>query len=153
MAFASQRFSRGWVCVLFLTGLVWVSHAAAEWEVQTISADKKVVIYADTASIKREGDFVFAWIIYNRSAAAPDGAVSSKALNQYDCTQYRARAWQQSFFDAPMGTGRRLPPRGRSTCETGESSDITMQAQCESPWLPIQRGTTGEDLLRALCVF
>jgi hypothetical protein len=91
--------------------------------------------------------------IYNRSAAAPDGAVSSKALNQYDCTQYRARAWQQSFFDAPMGSGRRLPPRGRSTCETGESLDITMESQCQSPWLPIQRGTTGEDLLRALCVF
>jgi hypothetical protein len=153
MAYATQLLRQSFLCLSFLAGLACVSQAYAEWEVQTISADKKVVIYADTASLKREGDFVFAWIIYNRSAAAPDGAVSSKALNQYDCTQYRARAWQQSFFDAPMGNGRRLPPRGRSTCETGESSDITMQAQCESPWLPIQRGTTGEDLLRALCVF
>jgi hypothetical protein len=153
MAYARNLFRQAFTCFLSVGSLASVSNAQAEWEVQTISADKKVVIYADTASLKREGDFVFAWIIYNRSAAAPDGAVSSKALNQYDCTQYRARAWQQSFFDAPMGTGRRLPPRGRSTCETGESSDITMQAQCESPWLPIQRGTTGEDLLRALCVF
>lgn len=153
MPYATQRFRRAFIHLMLMVGLACSSHAYAEWEVQTISADKKVVIYADTASLKREGDFVFAWIIYNRSAAAPDGAISSKALNQYDCTQYRARAWQQSFFDAPMGTGRRLPPRGRSTCETGESSDISLQSQCESPWLPIQRGTTGEDLLRALCVF
>jgi len=153
MAYATQLLRQSFLCLSLLAGLACVSQAYAEWEVQTISADKKVVIYADTASLKREGDFVFAWIIYNRSAAAPDGAVSSKALNQYDCTQYRARAWQQSFFDAPMGSGRRLPPRGRSTCETGESLDITMESQCQSPWLPIQRGTTGEDLLRALCVF
>ncbi len=153
MAYATQRFRHAFPYLMLVLGLSCASQAHAEWEVQTISADKKVVIYADTASLKREGDFVFAWIIYNRSAAAPDGAISSKALNQYDCTQYRARAWQQSFFDAPMGTGRRLPPRGRSTCETGESLDITLPSQCESPWLPIQRGTTGEDLLRALCVF
>ena len=153
MPYATQRFRQAFIRLMLVVGLACSSNAYAEWDVQTISADKKVVIYADTASLKREGDFVFAWIIYNRSTAAPDGAISSKALNQYDCTQYRARAWQQSFFDAPMGTGRRLPPRGRSTCETGESLDITMQSQCESPWLPIQRGTTGEDLLRALCVF
>ena len=153
MAHATQLLRQSFLCLSLLAGLACVSQAYAEWEVQTISADKKVVIYADTASLKREGDFVFAWIIYNRSAAAPDGAVSSKAMNQYDCTQYRARAWQQSFFDAPMGSGRRLPPRGRSTCETGESLDITMESQCQSPWLPIQRGTTGEDLLRAVCVF
>lgn len=153
MATAKNLVGNACQHVLPVLGLVCASHACAEWEVQTISADKKVVIYADTASLRRQGDFVFAWIIYNRSTTAPDGAVSSKALNQYDCTQYRARAWQQSFYDAPMATGNRLPPRGRSICETSDSLDMSMPSQCETPWLPIQRGTTGEDLLRALCVF
>ena len=153
MAHARQHVRHTLACLLAAVFLAAAHQARADWEVQTISADKNVVIYADTARIKRDGDFVFAWIIYNRSTAAPDGAISSKALNQYDCMQYRARAWQQSFFDGPMGSGRRLPPRGRSTCETGDSLELTLQSQCESAWLPIQRGTTGEDLLRALCVF
>ena len=88
--------------------------AWAAWEVLTISADKQVVIYAETATLRREGDFVFTWVIYNRSTAAPDGSMSSKALNQYDCNQYQARSWEQSFFDAPMATGNRLPGRGRN---------------------------------------
>ena len=134
---------------LFLFG----SQAWAAWEVLTISADKQVVIYAETTTLRREGDFVFTWVVYNRSSAAPDGSMSSKALNQYDCNQYQARSWEQSFYDAPMATGNRLPGRGRNTCEAGDSLDTSTQARCESPWLPVKRGTTGEDLLRALCVF
>ena len=79
--------------------------------------------------------------------------MSSKALNQYDCNQYQARSWEQSFFDAPMATGKRLPGNGRNVCEAGDSLETGTQARCESPWLPVKRGTTGEDLLRALCVF
>jgi hypothetical protein len=134
---------------LFLLG----SRAWAAWEVLTISADKQVVIYAETTTLRREGDFVFTWVVYDRSTAAPDGSMSSKALNQYDCNQYQARSWEQSFFDAPMATGNRLPGRGRNTCEAGDSLETGTQARCESPWLPVKRGTTGEDLLRALCVF
>jgi len=134
---------------LFLFG----SQGWAAWEVLTISADKQVVIYAETTTLRREGDFVFTWVVYNRSTAAPDGSMSSKALNQYDCNQYQARSWEQSFYDAPMATGNRLPGRGRNTCEAGDSLDTSTQARCESPWLPVKRGTTGEDLLRALCVF
>jgi len=132
---------------------LWGSRAWAAWEVLTISADKQVVIYAETTTLRREGDFVFTWVVYNRSTAAPDGSMSSKALNQYDCNQYQARSWEQSFYDAPMATGNRLPGRGRNTCEAGDSLDTSTQARCESPWLPVKRGTTGEDLLRALCVF
>jgi hypothetical protein len=132
---------------------LWGSRAWAAWEVLTISADKQVVIYAETTTLRREGDFVFTWVVYDRSTAAPDGSMSSKALNQYDCNQYQARSWEQSFFDAPMATGNRLPGRGRNTCEAGDSLETGTQARCESPWLPVKRGTTGEDLLRALCVF
>jgi len=139
--------------VLTMALLLCAAKAWAGWEVLTISADKQVVIYADTATLRREGDFVFTWVIYNRSTAAPDGAMSSKALNQYDCNQYQARSWEQSFFDAPMASGKRLPGRGRNTCEASDAADTQTQAHCESPWLPVKRGTTGEDLLRALCVF
>lgn len=132
---------------------LWGSRAWAAWEVLTISADRQVVIYAETTTLRREGDFVFTWVVYDRSTAAPDGSMSSKALNQYDCNQYQARSWEQSFFDAPMATGNRLPGRGRNTCEAGDSLETGTQARCESPWLPVKRGTTGEDLLRALCVF
>ena len=136
------------IALLLSTANVW-----AAWEVLTISADKQVVIYAETTTLRREGDFVFTWVIYNRSTAAPDGSMSSKALNQYDCNQYQARSWEQSFFDAPMATGNRLPGNGRNLCEAGDSLETGTQARCESPWLPVKRGTTGEDLLRALCVF
>ncbi len=136
------------IALLAFTGKLW-----AAWDVLTISADKQVVIYAETTTLRREGDFVFTWVIYNRSTAAPDGAMSSKALNQYDCNQYQARAWGQSFFDAPMASGNRLPGRGRNICEAGDTLDTRVDTRCESPWLPVKRGTTGEDLLRALCVF
>ncbi len=131
----------------------FAAHAWGAWEVLTISADKQVVIYAETTTLRREGDFVFTWVIYNRSSAAQDGSMSSKALNQYDCNQYQARAWEQSFFDAPMAGGNRLPGRGRNVCEASDALETRPQARCEAPWLPVKRGTTGEDLLRALCVF
>jgi len=133
--------------------LVTASQSWPAWEVLSISADKQVAIYGETTTLRREANFVFAWVIYNRSTAAPDGSISSKALNQYDCDQYQARAWEQSFFDAPMATGNRLPGRGRNTCEARDTVETGTQARCESPWLPVKRGTTGEDLLRALCVF
>lgn len=133
--------------------LVAASQAWPAWEVLSISADKQVAIYGETSTLRREANFVFAWVIYNRSTAAPDGSMSSKALNQYDCDQYQARSWEQSFFDAPMATGNRLPGRGRNTCEARDTVETGTQARCESPWLPVKRGTTGEDLLRALCVF
>jgi hypothetical protein len=136
------------IALLLSTAKAW-----AAWDVLTMSADKQVVIYAETTTLRREGDFVFTWVIYNRSTAAPDGSMSSKALNQYDCNQYQARSWEQSFFDAPMATGNRLPGRGRNTCEASDALETSTQARCESPWLPVKRGTTGEDLLRALCVF
>ena len=138
---------------LVIALLLSTANALAAWDVLTISADKQVVIYAETTTLRREGDFVFTWVIYNRSTAAPDGSMSSKALNQYDCNQYQARSWEQSFFDAPMATGKRLPGNGRNVCEAGDSLETGIQARCESPWLPVKRGTTGEDLLRALCVF
>jgi len=126
--------------------------AYADWNILTLNKDKTVNIWVESNSIQRRGDYVFAWIIYDREKPAADGAMSSKALNQYDCEEKRARTWRQSFYSKSMAGGDRLPPKTLDQCEVSDSLEIKLDDKCLSPWLPIFERTTGADILKALCV-
>jgi len=94
-----------WVVFILSLG---VSPSYADWNVLTFNKDRSVRIWVESSSIQRRGDYVFAWIIYDRDTPANDGAMSSKALNQYDCEEKRARTWLQSFYSKSMAGGDRL---------------------------------------------
>jgi hypothetical protein len=129
-----------------------VSNAHAEWRILTLNSDKSVTIWVESNSMQRRGDYVFAWVIYDRDGPAQDGAMSSKALNQYDCENRQARTWRQSLYLKSMAGGEKLPPKNNAQCEVGDSLDIQLDDQCAQSWKPIFERTTGADILKALCI-
>lgn len=126
--------------------------AQTKWQVLTYNLDKTVTIWMDSASVKRRGDFVYVWVIYDRKVSAPDGAMSSKAFNQYDCANQEARTWQQSFFTESMAGGTRLSPKAKAQCEAGDELNPVLDEACAQTWKPIVPNTTGADILMALCL-
>ena len=126
--------------------------AHAEWSILTVNLDKTVTIWIDSSSLQRRDDYVFAWVIYDRENAAEDGAMSSKALNQYDCANRQARTWQQSIYTKSMAGGEPMPPRGKTQCEASDSQEIRLNEECVQTWKPVFPRTTGADILNALCV-
>ena len=126
--------------------------AHAEWNILTVNLDRTVTIWIESSSIQRREDYVFAWVIYDRENAAEDGAMSSKALNQYDCANRQARTWQQSMYTKSMAGGEPMPPRGKAQCEASDSQEIHLDDACVQTWKPVFNRTTGADILNALCV-
>jgi hypothetical protein len=73
-----------------LTSLILFNfNALADWDFLTVNRDRTVNIWIESSSIQRREDSIFVWIIYDREEPAQDGAMSSKLLNQYDCTNGR----------------------------------------------------------------
>ena len=138
----------GWMTLM----LLMTPKAHAEWNILTVNLDKTVTIWVESSSMQRRDDYVFAWVIYDRDDAAEDGAMSSKALNQYDCANRQARTWRQSVYPKSMAGGDPMPPKDKSQCEAGDSLEIKLDDQCAQSWKPIFYRTTGSDILRALCV-
>lgn len=129
-----------------------VSSAYAQWNILTLNSDKSVTIWLESTSMQRRGDYVFAWVIYDRDGPADNGAMSSKALNQYDCENRQARTWRQSLYLKSMAGGDKLPPKNNAQCEVGDSLEMQLDAPCAQTWKPIFDGTTGADILKALCI-
>jgi hypothetical protein len=126
--------------------------AYAAWSILTFNQDRTVTIWVESSSIQRRGDYVFAWVIYNREFAAEDGAMSSKALTQYDCANREARTWRQSMYRESMAGGEPMPPVGKGQCEASDSLELRLDDDCAQTWKPVFYRTTGSDILRALCV-
>ena len=126
--------------------------AHAEWSILTVNQDRTVTIWIESSSIQRRDDYVFAWVIYDRENAAEDGAMSSKALNQYDCANRQARTWNQSIYTKSMAGGEPMAPAGKAQCEAGDSLEIRLEDNCAQTWKPVFNRTTGADILKALCV-
>jgi len=148
---SSDRRTGFCACIATLL-LLLCAGAHAEWNVLTFNRDRTVTIRVESNSMQRRGDFVFAWVIYDRNVPAEDGAMSSKALNQYDCESRRARTWRQSFYLKSMAGGDALPPKNKAQCEARDSLEIQLDEECSEPWKPILERTTGADILKALCI-
>ena len=139
------------ITALVLACLI-TANAYARWNILTFNQDRTVTIWVESSSIQRRDDYVFAWVIYDREFAAEDGAMSSKALTQYDCANRQARTWLQSIYTKSMAGGEPMPPRSKAQCEAGDSLELRLDEECAQTWKPIFYSTTGADIMRALCV-
>jgi hypothetical protein len=139
------------ITVLVLACLM-TAKAYARWTIVTFNQDRTVTIWVESSSIQRRDDYVFAWVIYDREFAAEDGAMSSKALTQYDCANRQARTWRQSIYTKSMAGGEPMPPRSKAQCEAGDSLEIRLDEECAQTWKPVFYRTTGSDILKAFCV-
>ena len=131
---------------------LFYTNALADWDILTVNRDRTVNIWIESASIQRRADYIFAWLIFDREEPAQDGAMSSKVLNQYDCTNRQERTWRQSYYLKSMAGGEKMQPKNKERCEVDDSLDIKLDDECTQTWKPVFDRTTASAILMAFCV-
>lgn len=137
---------RGWV-MRHLTGamvlgfvLMAGSAQAVEWSYvgETDPGDASFVQYIDRETIRRNGNTARAWTLrdYARPQTKSYATYSSSLnLDEYDCTEQRARDLQISVFSGNMASGGVV-----------NSADYNTEE-----WSYVAPGTIGESLMEAAC--
>lgn len=125
---------RKFVLAMLLAGAS--GSAAAEWI--GVGRNESNALYADPASIRREGDLVRMWNLVDLKAAWTDPGgrsyLSQKAEFEYDCNERRLRVLSFSWFTGKMGGG-----------EIGESNFVP------DDWEPVLPDSGIEFLWRVAC--
>lgn len=107
----SIRSCRRWPLAyvsLFITILVLSgAQAYAEW-VEVGTSNNGATVYVDPDTIRRKGDLVKMWILYDFKATQTvlnKSYLSSRSQDEYDCTEDRHRALAATSFSGNMGSG------------------------------------------------
>jgi hypothetical protein len=85
------------------------SPARGAWTV--IAENDQIRVYADKATIRRQGSIVTMWSLmdYRQSQLGKNGSyLSSKGHDEYDCSLRRTRLLVTTEHDGRMGTGKLL---------------------------------------------
>lgn len=111
--------------------------AYAEWV--EVSANKKagVIAYADPDTIRRKGDLVKMWSLFDLTPTQTVGGnsyLSIKAQQSYDCAEDRSRALAYTKFSGNMGHG-------------AEVSRVFEEQQ----WKPVAPMSVGQELWKVAC--
>lgn len=109
----------------------------AEWV--EVSANKKagVIAYADPDTIRRKGDLVKMWSLFDLHTTQTGGGnsyLSIKALQKYDCTEDRSRALAYMKFSGNMGHGK-----------------VVYRNSDEGTWAPVAPVSVGQELWKVAC--
>jgi hypothetical protein len=124
--------------LLLITLLVLSSGPAyGEW-VSVYSNDQDdMTIYLDPDTIRREGDLVKIWGLYDYKTARTAAGISHLSLknqSEYDCTEERTRMLAFTEFSGNMGKG-----------------DVVFSNSDEQKWKPVAPGSVGQTLWKAAC--
>ena len=100
------------LALVLVLSAVFSDSAAAEWtEIASSSASEgtPVVVYADYTTIRKRGDKVKMWVLFNYPTAQR-GLLGKTYLSQtrqveYDCKEETAKTLYQVLVSGPMGTG------------------------------------------------
>jgi hypothetical protein len=84
-----------------LTGSAW-----AEWV--WYSGSNEASVFYDPATIRKDGNMRRVWELQNLVQQDEVGAMSSRALKEYDCKQERYRILDISEHSGPMAGGKVL---------------------------------------------
>lgn len=123
---------------LLITLLVLSSGPAyAEWLWASANDLTGLTIYIDPDTIRRNGDLVTLWQLYDYKAlqtVAGNSFLSSKAQRQFDCRNQRTKLLAFTHFTGNMGSGNRV------------ISDTD-----EAEWKSVAPGSVGHVLWRFAC--
>ena len=111
--------------------------AYAEW-VALGTTDDGMTTYADPGTIRRNGDLVKMWALYDfktRHTVEGKSYLSYKVLREYDCAEERIRYLAFTFFSGKMGSGKVVP----TTSDEQQKSE------------PVQPASIGLTLFKAAC--
>ena len=81
---------------------VWAMNWSKLVETQTMT------FYVNRNAIEREGDIRRVWEMQDLKAADPEGVMSRRYLNEYDCKEKMHRIGQMTSFAGPKLTGKPL---------------------------------------------
>ena len=117
--------------------LLSVESTHAEWVIVSGNDEKRLVIYANPDSIRRNGKLVNMWELwdYAREQTHRDHPyLSLKRQVEYDCKGERARQLSVTTYTGKMGTGT-----------------VGFDSNKEEEWSPVAPGTINEELWQYAC--
>ncbi|OAI45101.1 hypothetical protein AYO43_08465 [Nitrospira sp. SCGC AG-212-E16] len=95
---------------MLLTLLVSSGPACAEW-MSLGTSDSGTTVYADLATMRREGDLVKMLVLFDfktKQTKADVSFLSAKAQMEYDCAAQRFEGLAVTYFSGNMGNGNLL---------------------------------------------
>lgn len=117
--------------------LLFVESAYAEWTIVSRNDEKRFVIYANPDSIRRNGDLVNMWELWDYALEHTyfdHPYLSLKRQAEYDCKGKRARKLSVTTYTGNMGNGT-----------------LGFHSNKEEAWTPVAPGTINEDLWEYAC--
>jgi len=114
VTYIAGPFLKLWTCVLgfamLLTLLLSSGSAYAEW-MSFGASDAGTTVYADPATMRREGDLVKMLVLFDfktKQTKADVSYFSAKAQMEYDCAEQRFEGHTVMYFSGNMGNGQLL---------------------------------------------
>ncbi len=140
VTYNADLFLKLWTCVLgfamLLTLLVSSGSVYAEW-MSFGASDAGTTVYADPATMRREGDLVKMLVLFDfktKQTKADVSYFSAKAQMEYDCAEQRFRGLAVMYSSGNMGSGNLLD-RGSG----------------KGKWLPVSPGSLDQTLWKVAC--
>ena len=123
---------------LFLFILLFLSSepAFADW-MSLGESDSGTTVYADPTTMRREGDLVKMWVLFDFKTVRTKEGVSyssAKAHMDYDCAEQRYEGIEVMYFSGNMGNGNLLD-----------------RSSGKGKWLRVSPGSLDQDLWKLAC--
>jgi len=109
----------------------------AEWVEVSANKQAGVIAYADPGTIRRTGDLVKMWSLFDlhtTQIAGSNSYSSIKALQKYDCAEDRSLALAYTKFSGNMGHGK-----------------VVSSNSHEGTWAPVAPVSVGQELWKVAC--
>jgi hypothetical protein len=127
-----------WLGFWSLIILLLLSSVPAHAEWVAIGTTDNATVYADPDTIRRKGNLVAMWQLYDYKTVqtvAGNSHLSSKLQAQYDCLEERDRRLASTWFSGNMGNG----------------NVVFFNNSDEGKWSPVAPQTVGNVLWKVAC--
>ncbi len=124
--------------ILMLLLAVVSSSAMAEWVVISDSDDLGITVYADPSSIRKSGNKVKMWILFDFSSvheASGTKSLSSMVQDEFDCKEEQLKTLHFTWYSKNMGRG--------DVVYTGK--------KYAKNWTPVYPDSSGKTLWKFAC--
>lgn len=122
---------------LLLITLLMLSSGPAYAEWVEVGTTDDATIYFDPETIRRDGDRVKMWRLFNYKnvkTVLSNSSLSSNAQDEYDCAEVSSRNLALTFFSGHMGTGK-----------------VNHTESVEARWQPVRPGSAMNSLWKLVC--
>ena len=128
------HFSGFWLLIALM--VLSSGPAYAEW-VALGTSNSEMTVYVDPDSIRRKGDLVKMWHLYDFKTAlkkAPEPYLSNRGQDEFDCVDERTRKLSETYFSGNMGRGEQVYSNSEGT-----------------RWEPVAPGSVGQVMWKVAC--